>query len=104
MFRLQGRLVDNLPKVYGLYTGGFIVFIILMAILDKLGASIRGLVTGIMGPGSDGGMAQAFGKLGDLIFGKTETFSADVDAMGQSFEKFRQMGNALYVEADRSTE
>ena len=66
-----------------------------VTVLDKLGASIRGLVTGIMGPGSDGGMAQAFGKLGDLIFGKTETFSADVDTMGQSFEKFRQMGSAL---------
>ncbi len=34
---LQGRLVDNLPKIYGLYTGGFIVFILLMAILSKLG-------------------------------------------------------------------
>ncbi|WP_336811194.1 phage tail tape measure protein [Bosea sp. MMO-172] len=66
-----------------------------VSILDRLGNSIRGLVTGIMGPGSEGGMAQAFGKLGDLIFGKTETFSADVDAMGQSFEKFRQMGSAL---------
>ena len=39
MFRMQGRLVDNLPKVYGLYTGGFILFIFLMAILDKLGVS-----------------------------------------------------------------
>ncbi|MCW5688359.1 MAG: cation acetate symporter [Pseudolabrys sp.] len=39
MFRLQGRLVDNLPKVYGLYTGGFIIFIALMAILDKMGVS-----------------------------------------------------------------
>ena len=39
MFKLQGRLVDNLPKVYGLYTGGFILFIFLMAILDKLGVA-----------------------------------------------------------------
>ncbi|MGE0061060.1 MAG: sodium:solute symporter family protein [Xanthobacteraceae bacterium] len=39
MFRLQGRLVDNLPKVYGLYTGGFIIFILLMAVLDKMGVS-----------------------------------------------------------------
>ena len=37
--RMQGRLVDNLPKVYGLYTGGFIIFILLMAILDRLGVS-----------------------------------------------------------------
>ena len=36
---LQGRLVDNLPKIYGIYTGGFIVFILLMAILSKLGVS-----------------------------------------------------------------
>jgi cation/acetate symporter len=39
MFRLQGRLVDNLPKVYGLYTGGFVIFILLMAILDRMGVS-----------------------------------------------------------------
>ncbi len=36
---LQGRLVDNLPKIYGIYTGGFILFILLMSILSKLGAS-----------------------------------------------------------------
>ena len=36
---MQGRLVDNLPKIYGLYTGGFVLFILLMAILDKLGVS-----------------------------------------------------------------
>ncbi|MGE4166827.1 MAG: sodium:solute symporter family protein [Xanthobacteraceae bacterium] len=36
---MEGRLVDNLGKVYGLYTGGFIAFIILMSILDKLGVS-----------------------------------------------------------------
>jgi cation/acetate symporter len=29
--------MDNLPKVYGLYTGGFLVFIGLMAILEQLG-------------------------------------------------------------------
>ncbi len=37
IFRLQGRLVDNLPKIYGFYTGGFILFIFLMSIFDKLG-------------------------------------------------------------------
>ncbi len=36
---LQGRLVDNLPKVYGIYTGGFILFIILMSILSSMGVS-----------------------------------------------------------------
>jgi cation/acetate symporter len=39
MFRMEGRLVDNLPKVYGLYTGGFVIFILLMAILDQMGVS-----------------------------------------------------------------
>jgi cation/acetate symporter len=37
--RMQGRLVDNLPKIYGIYTGGFILFILLMSILSKMGAS-----------------------------------------------------------------
>ena len=36
---MQGKLVDNLPKVYGLYTGGFVIFIILMAILEQMGTS-----------------------------------------------------------------
>ena len=34
---MNGRFMDNLPKVYGLYTGGFLVFIGLMAILEQLG-------------------------------------------------------------------
>ena len=33
----QGSFVDNLPKIYGLYTGGFIIFIGLMAILEQMG-------------------------------------------------------------------
>jgi cation/acetate symporter len=40
-FRLQGRLVDNLPKIYGFYTGGFILFIFIMSIFDKLGMSAK---------------------------------------------------------------
>ena len=36
---MQGSFVDNLPKIYGLYTGGFIVFIGLMAILEQMGVS-----------------------------------------------------------------
>ena len=36
---MQGRFVDNLGKVYGIYTGGFLVFIILMAILEQMGVS-----------------------------------------------------------------
>jgi cation/acetate symporter len=34
----SGRFVDNLPKIYGLYTLGFLVFFGLMAILEQLGA------------------------------------------------------------------
>ena len=37
MLKMQGKFIDNLPKVYGLYTGGFIVFILLMAVLEQLG-------------------------------------------------------------------
>ena len=27
---IKGKFIDNLPKVYGIYTGGFIGFIILI--------------------------------------------------------------------------
>ncbi len=36
---MNGSFIDNLGRVYGLYTGGFVVFIILMAILEQLGVS-----------------------------------------------------------------
>ena len=36
---MQGSFVDNLPRIYGMYTGGFIVFIGLMAILEQMGVS-----------------------------------------------------------------
>ena len=36
---MQGSFVDNLPKIYGMYTGGFIIFIGLMAILEQMGVS-----------------------------------------------------------------
>ena len=36
---MQGSFVDNLPKIYGLYTGGFIIFIGLMAVLEQMGVS-----------------------------------------------------------------
>jgi cation/acetate symporter len=35
--RIQGRFIDNLGKIYGLYTGGFLIFVILMAILEQFG-------------------------------------------------------------------
>ena len=31
---IKGKFIDNLPKVYGLYTGGFLVFIIIMEIVS----------------------------------------------------------------------
>ena len=42
----KGDFIDNLPKIYGTYTGGFVVFIILMAILEQmgLGADIIGIL------------------------------------------------------------
>jgi len=35
------RFVDDLPRVYGLYTGGFIAFILLMAVFEKFGVSAK---------------------------------------------------------------
>ncbi len=34
---IKGNFIDNLPKVYGLYTGGFLVFILLMAVFEQMG-------------------------------------------------------------------
>ncbi len=34
---MKGNFIDNLPRIYGLYTGGFIVFILLMALLEQVG-------------------------------------------------------------------
>ncbi|MCB1440662.1 MAG: cation acetate symporter [Brucellaceae bacterium] len=36
---MNGSFIQNLGRVYGLYTGGFIVFILLMAILEQMGVS-----------------------------------------------------------------
>ena len=36
-FRMQGSFIDNLPKIYGLYTGGFVLFVGLMAIAESAG-------------------------------------------------------------------
>ncbi len=37
MFKIEGKFIDNLPKVYGLYTGGFLLFVALMAVLEQMG-------------------------------------------------------------------
>ncbi|MEM1298529.1 MAG: sodium:solute symporter family protein [Pseudomonadota bacterium] len=36
---MKGDFIENLPKIYGLYTGGFIVFIFAMALLEYWGVS-----------------------------------------------------------------
>ncbi|MGE4634624.1 MAG: sodium:solute symporter family protein [Arenicellales bacterium] len=43
---IKGDFIDNLPKIYGLYTGGFVVFILLMAVLEQagLGADTIGIL------------------------------------------------------------
>ncbi|MEQ9559926.1 MAG: sodium:solute symporter family protein [Rhodospirillales bacterium] len=33
----KGGFIENLPKIYGLYTGGFVAFIILMAVCEQFG-------------------------------------------------------------------
>ena len=38
---LKGNFIDNLPKVYGIYTGGFIGFIIIMAIAEQMGMTAK---------------------------------------------------------------
>ena len=35
--KMKGGFIDNLPKIYGLYTGGFLVFVLLMAVLEQFG-------------------------------------------------------------------
>jgi len=36
---MKGDFIENLPKIYGLYTGGFVVFILIMAVLEQVGVS-----------------------------------------------------------------
>ena len=38
---IKGKFIANLPKVYGIYTGGFLVFIIIMAIAEQAGMSAK---------------------------------------------------------------
>jgi len=39
IFRMQGSFIDNLPKIYGFYTGGFVAFILLMALAERAGVA-----------------------------------------------------------------
>ncbi|HJN23457.1 MAG TPA: sodium:solute symporter family protein [Rhodospirillales bacterium] len=38
-FKPSGSFIDNLPRIYGLYTGGFLIFIGIMAICEQMGMS-----------------------------------------------------------------
>ncbi len=46
LFKMKGNFVDNLPKIYGFYTGGFLLFFALMAVLESMGVSAN--VIGIL--------------------------------------------------------
>ena len=37
VFRMKGTFIENLPKIYGFYTGGFVLFVLLMALLEQAG-------------------------------------------------------------------
>ena len=43
---LKGKFIDNIGKIYGLYTGGFLIFVVLMALLEQVGVSAAAI--GIM--------------------------------------------------------
>jgi len=38
---IKGNFIDNLPKVYGIYTGGFLAFIIIMSIAEQMGMTAK---------------------------------------------------------------
>ena len=40
---IKGNFIDNLPKVYGIYTGGFLAFIIIMAIGEQMGMTAKAI-------------------------------------------------------------
>ena len=43
----QGSFIKNLPKIYGMYTGGFLIFILLMAVAESAGMTAKTI--GIIG-------------------------------------------------------
>jgi cation/acetate symporter len=45
---IKGNFIDNLPKVYGIYTGGFIGFIIIMAIGEQMGMTAKAIGIGFV--------------------------------------------------------
>lgn len=49
LFKMEGAFVENLPKIYGLYTGGFLVFIAIMALGEKMGMGEDAIGIGFVG-------------------------------------------------------
>ena len=49
LFNMKGSFVENLPKIYGLYTGGFLVFIAIMALGEKMGMTEDAIGIGFVG-------------------------------------------------------
>ena len=41
MVKGKGDFIDNLGKIYAIYTGGFIAFVLFIAILEQLGVPDR---------------------------------------------------------------
>ena len=49
MAKTSKQFISDLPKIYGTYTGGFLVFIILMGIAEKMGLSGRNIGLAFVG-------------------------------------------------------
>ena len=43
MAKTSKQFIQDLPKIYGTYTGGFLLFIIVMGIAEKMGVSGRNI-------------------------------------------------------------
>ena len=46
---IKGNFIDNLPKIYGIYTGGFIAFILIMAIGEQMGMTSKAIGIAFVG-------------------------------------------------------
>jgi cation/acetate symporter len=49
MAKTSKQFISDLPKIYGTYTGGFLVFIIAMGVLEKMGVSGRNIGLAFVG-------------------------------------------------------
>lgn len=65
-----------------------------VTVFDTLQAKAQGFVSGL-GFSGENNIGDAFNSLWDSIFGRADELASDVEQMGASFEKFRQMGASL---------